>query len=472
MPPWFERQLRHLLRARLARSDAQTLLRMGERRVLKALRRAARVSPAYRTLLAEAGVKAESVRSLNDFSTRCPVLDKSNTFRRFKLRELLAEDIQPQQLASILTSSGHGAGGYAIGLSTFAQQQHAPAVIDFGLDLAFEVDHHKTLLINCLPMGVTFRSDAVCVANVSVREDMACALVQQAGDLFEQIVLCGDPLFLKRLCDYSQSIKLDWRRYRVHVVIGEETFAESFRDYLAGVLGNNPDDGAGGLICSSMGVGELGLNLFNETRETVALRRACQRNPDLQKALLGGDTAQAPTFLVFNPLRTHVEFAQPDIHGAGDLLITMLDMTSTVPLLRYRTGDRMQLLSPQALCLAERQTQGSFVAPPLPVVALFGRSRDALAGGLHVDDFKQALYLNPILARNCSGAFRLLPEEGGLRWVVQLARDAQLTPTALAGRLSEHLPPGALVQICCHAYADFPYAMTLDYERKFAYWPA
>lgn len=56
---------------------------------------------------------------------------------------------------------------------------------------------------------------------MSASADMA-AIVKQAGDLFEQIVLCGDPLFLKKLCDYSQDIGLDWRRYRLNAIIGEK----------------------------------------------------------------------------------------------------------------------------------------------------------------------------------------------------------------------------------------------------------
>ena len=84
-------------------------------------------------------------------------------------------------------------------------------------------------------MEVTFSSEGVCVAKFSVRDDMACAIVRQAGSLFEQIVPCGDPLFLKRLCDDSGSLGIDWTRFRVNVNIGEKTFSELFRDYLAAV---------------------------------------------------------------------------------------------------------------------------------------------------------------------------------------------------------------------------------------------
>lgn len=96
------------------------------------------------------------------------MLDKSATFGRFAVRELLADDIGVADLASVLTSSGHGGGGFALGLSR-SQLTDAAFTIDLGLDLAFDIDRHRTLLINCLPMGVTFQSDTVCAANVSVR---------------------------------------------------------------------------------------------------------------------------------------------------------------------------------------------------------------------------------------------------------------------------------------------------------------
>ena len=70
---------------------------------------------------------------------------------------------------------------------------------------------------------------------------MAVALVETFGHYFEQIVLCGDPMFLKRLTDYARDRGVDWSRYRVNVIIGEEIFGERFREYLAASLGLHPD---------------------------------------------------------------------------------------------------------------------------------------------------------------------------------------------------------------------------------------
>jgi phenylacetate-CoA ligase len=469
-----QRIKRRLIKSQLARSDPAALIRRGLRWLLPTFRRAARHSPAYRTLLAEAGVDPATIKTPADFVARCPVLDKSNTFKRFGVDQLLCDDVPITSLASVLTSSGHGAGGFALGLSTRQQIRNTSRLVDLGLEMAFAIDRRRTLLINCLPMGVTFSSDAVCVANVSVREDMACAIVQQAGNLFEQIILCGDPLFLKRLCDYSQDAGLDWRRNRIHVIVGEETFPESFRDYLAGVLGIDPDDPASGLIGSSMGVGELGLNLFNETRETVALRRACIRDPALSNNLTGVDPAvsPAPTFLVFNPLRTFVEVINPNVHGVGDLVVTVMDKATPVPLIRYRTGDRMQFISTAALREAAAEVPGALTLPSLPLIALHGRATDQLPGRGHVDLFKAAIYHHPAVARHLTGAHRISIKADAIHWEVQAVRGTTANLGEFANSLRNALPDqlGSTLQAVCLPYDEFSYSKTIDYERKFVYW--
>lgn len=472
---WLARLERRFIRYKLDRSEPDALIRMGHKWLLPCFRRAARHSPAYRTLLAEAGVDPGAIKTPEDFVSRCPLLEKANTFKRFGIDQLICEDVPLGDLASVLTSSGHGAGGFALGMSTRKQFNGTPRLIDLGLDMAFDIDSRRTLLINCLPMGVTFNSNVVCVANVSVREDMACAIVKQAGSLFEQIVLCGDPLFLKRLCDYSEAADVDWSRHRMHVIVGEETFSEAFRDYLGAVLHVDPDAMDGGLIGSSMGVGELGLNLFNETRETVALRRACLADPELLKQLTGVDTAvsPAPTFLVFNPLRSFVEVINRDAEGVGDLVVTVMDETTPVPLMRYATGDRMQLLARSALREAAQRVPGGLRLPAAPMMALHGRAKDRLPGGGHVDLFKEAVYRDSEVARHLTGAHRIIPEGQCVRWEVQAVRGTEVDLASLALRLKAEVVSrlaGRELAVSVLDYDAFPYGKTIDYERKFVYW--
>ncbi len=466
--PSLNRIKRALLLAMLARQTPEKLVALARKRLPRVFARAARQSPAYRALLAEAGVEPATCRTGEAVLARAPVLTKADLFERFPVHELLVREVDPARLGGVLTSSGHGGSNFAFGVSTRRQLQLAPDDIDLGLQQAFGIDQRSTLLVNCLPMGVFFTSNTVCVANVSVREDMAFAILNQAGPLFEQAILCTDPLFCKRLLDYARVQRFDWSRLRMNVVLGEEMFSEDYRSYLAAALGVPLDAPGGSLIGSSMGVGELGLNLFFETSETIALRRAWHRqDPD---QLL-------PSFFCFNPLRSYVEVLEPDADGVGDLVITMLDVQAPIPMIRYRTGDRARWLTDADREPLDTGGRAALAALPFPTVAVLGRERDRIDPHWHVDHFKALLYRRPALADQLSGAFRVLRHGDGLRLDVQLGLAATQSPEAVAAELTALVAASAarrsapVPELCCFHYGEFPHGMGLDYERKFRYFP-
>ena len=466
--PSLTRLKRSLLLAMLARQTPDKLLALARKRLPRVFARAARQSPAYAALLAEAGVEPAACRSGEEVLARAPVLAKADLFERFPVKELLVREVDPARLGGVLTSSGHGGSNFAFGVSTRSQLQLAADDIDLGLQLAFGIDQRATLLVNCLPMGVFFTSNTVCVANVSVREDMAFAILNQAGPLFEQAILCTDPLFCKRLLDYAAQQGFDWSRLRMNVVLGEEMFSEDYRTYLAAALGVPLDAPGGSLIGSSMGVGELGLNLFFETSETIALRRAWHRqDPD---QLL-------PSYFCFNPLRSYVEVLEPNAEGVGDLVITMLDTRAPIPMIRYRTGDRARWLTAADHAPLDAEERAALAALPFPLVAVLGRDKDQIDSHWHVDHFKALLYRRPALADQLSGAFRVLRHDEGLRLDVQLGLAATRTPEAVAAELTALIAESAarrgasVPELCCFPYHAFPHGMGLDYERKFRYFP-
>jgi phenylacetate-CoA ligase len=429
----------------------------------------AQQSEAYRTLLQEKGHDPKALTAAtawHDF----PVLTKKNTFERFTLSQL-SRPHACTDLADVLTSSGRS--GRSFGFKLTSRQAHDSAWfdIDLGLQDIFKVDQLDTLLVNCLPMGVVFPSRAVTVANVSVREDMACALLRDIGPRFQQTLLCTDPLFIQRLLDEGSTMGLDWTALNTSVILGEEVLVEAQRDYIAERMGIDLDNDPHRLIGSSYGVGELGLNLLFETRETIKIRRAARRLPDVAHLLMRTHANPAPPgVFCFNPLRCYVEVVDPDANGFGELCITLLDADALIALPRYATGDLGRIISQSDACQAAELANTP--CPWLPLVVLCGRIKDRPTGLPSVESIKTILYTNRSVAQELTGAFRVTRNAQG---------QVQVTVQARSEKAARDPELNAQLRLLLHRYCPlplhleivppemFPHRPVLDFERKFIY---
>ncbi len=445
----------------------QTMLQRSQRGAVAAVRAAARRSPAYRVLLGEHGVVLRDWERDPRLSA-LPVLTKDNTFGRFTLPELAGPALEVGELADVLTSSGRG--GQVFGFRLSRRKEHARAWfdIDLGLQDAFGIDEVPTLIVNCLPMGVIFTSKAATVANVSVREDMACAILRDLGARYGQVIVCTDPLFMLKLLERGRAVGVDWARLNVSFILGEEMLAEAQRDYIASRVGIDLEAEPRRLIGSSFGIGELGLNLLFETRETIRFRRTLRDNVELRVRLGLGGHDSLPSVFCYNPLRTQVEVIQRDDRGFGELCFTMLSTTAVIPLPRYATGDHGRLLT-EAEVSALAAAVGA--EPWLPVLLVSGRLADRGRDGVpSVEAVKEWLYSEPGLVDDLTGAFRLGEVNGELHVRLQ-ARDVRATAAQLgfasaAERLSARW--GRPVHLSLAAAGD-AWGPVLDYERKFSY---
>lgn len=434
--------------------------------VLASFRGAAERVPAYRTLLAEAGVSARSIRTADDFR-RLPVTEKANTFRRFPIEELCL-DGRLGRLGSVLTSSGHS-GVFAFGLTEAEALPATVRWVDDLLDALFEVRRRRTLLINCLPMGVKVPTEACTLAETSVRPDMVIGLVSAFGRHFEQLVLIGDAAFLKHVLELGASQGIAWAEHRVHVIVGEEPLAENARSYLERCLGA----GAETLprVISSMGVAELGLHLFFEApprRGIVQLRRALHRDPELRARVLG-PRDWVPCLFTYDPQRIFVEF-----DGDQRLLVTTVSPATRIPLIRYRTGDQGAFVSLPRELSGALQAAGVPVDElnGLPLVAIFGRGQHVGSGpaAVYPEAVKEALYGNPELARQTTANFRLTSVDGKVKLRIQLSPGVSPggeLDRAFASEIARYVR--APVLVTAETYETFSDGMALDYERKFAY---
>ena len=461
------RAVRRWLLAAARRSSPQRATERSLERAIDVAREAATASVAYRRLLQEHGIGAAELAGKLRLAD-LPVLTKANTFGRFSLDEL-ARPIATELLADVLTSSGRSGSHFGYRLTARKEYEAASFGIDLGLQDAFDVDQLPTLLVNCLPMGVVFCSRAVTVANVSVREDMACAILRDVGPRFKQTLLCTDPLFVRRLIDQGRSAGVDWPALNTSVIVGEEMLVEAQRDYIAARLGIDLDGGGHRTVASSFGVGELGLNLLFESRDTIRIKRAARRVPEIAAILRGDDAGTLPSVFCFAPQRLCLEVLAPDAAGWGQLCITVLGKGSVIPLPRFATGDVARLLDSAELAQA-CQLSGT-AAPWLPVVLVRGRAADHTASSVSVEAVKELLYADHALADLLTGAFYLHQPPGADAVVLVQAKFAALADQGVLQsgltRLAAALSPALVIKVL--APEDFPHRPVIDFERKFAY---
>ena len=107
---------------------------------------------------------------------------------------------------------------------------------------------------------------------------------------------------------------------------------------------------------------------------------------------------------------------------------------------------------------------------PASLLALRGRVREALPNGSQVGLYKDALYANSELAPRVTGATRLIFTGRQFTMHVQLAR-GQSAGAALEQALLQEIPDAVRPSwLRLWEYAQFPFGMTLEYERKFQHY--
>ncbi len=472
----------------LSRSTADQLEQAGQRELLRAFARAAREVPAYRDLLARHGVSPAAIRTIDDFRRLVPVVDKQAVFGRGDLTSLLAGG-RLGESSVFWTSSGHS-GVYSFGVDNAAQQERAAIAAEFLLDRTFGVLDRRTLLVNCLPMGVKIPVRAMSLAETSVRTDAALAIIRSLGGQFEQIILMAESLVLKKLIEDGPAAGVDWHKLTVHAVTGAEFIAENYRSYLAHLMGIDFDRPERGVIGVNMGMSELALSVFSESVETIRIRRLAQGDSALRQALFGR-TDIVPELMQYFPMRTYVETleegegeAQRLADGAnpsGQLVVSVLDPHARLPLIRYRTGDQVTTMPYARLEALVRLFGREDLLPAwkLPLGIIWGRNPHVQTpeGPISPAHVKEALYADFDLAGRVTGVFVIQSPPGSRgggpcrpTLLVQL-KEGQAASSRLADRLAERLAHYTPAQVNLHlaVYRDFPVGMEFNYERKCRY---
>ncbi|MFP4472684.1 MAG: hypothetical protein ACLFPX_02265 [Candidatus Omnitrophota bacterium] len=449
----------------LRQTDYDRLLRHGEQRLIKAFQRAARQVPAYRQILSQNHVPVSAIQRPEHFQAHVPVIDKK-IFSAYPLADLCCGG-RLDKVAAVMSSSGFS-GSFSYSLSTQSDAELTADVVDALLDARFDAFNRKTLFISCLGMGVKVPT-RLPLAEVGQRADIALAVIEKLQLYYEQIIIIGNTYFLKKLIEDGRDRGLDWPRLRVHVIMGEDWFPESYRDYLSSLLGISMDHPHTSSVMSTMGISELGISLFQEDEDLVRIRRMAVKNEQFSRALFGRNLPFTPLIFYYNPLQVYVEEVE------GELVFSNLSPDAILPLMRYAPHDLGGCISRARLKNVLHDFGVSELMPswPLPLVWVGGRAGKTLdVDGQNVtpEQIKALLYSHPALAQVTTGYFHLSGKRRKLVIEIQLKPgiDPDVTLHKTAQSVFSGLTPRK-PEITIYPYIEFPYGIELNYEGKFRY---
>ena len=402
--------------------------------------------PAYQKYAESLGINPLKIRDIGEL----PVLDKT----------FIAQAIHTVPLCRVRTvvpSSGSTGQEYSFGLFSDGEIKKTALAIEKFLQKRYGTKTRKTLILNLLPGALTLWSSTATVASIGVRMDTALSVIQAMGSSFEQIILAGEPLFIKNLLEYGMRHAISWEYLPLSIVVGGEWVPESYRTYIEGIVGYRR-------VASSFGMAELGLHYFFETEETVLLRNLLFQDRRLRRALLG-DIGFCPMLFAFDDTKIYVETLRETACEPDSILLTTLDPDRVMPLLRFRTGDKGRKLSLTEInrCLKE----GGY--RPIPdsvgpdILAHFGRG--VHCQGVYVEEVKEKLYAVHKVISASTGNFMLEDSKNGVTVTIQMQKEASITADRVDACLDAFHEVPVMAKLC--PYDLFP--VPLDYERKVRY---
>jgi phenylacetate-coenzyme A ligase PaaK-like adenylate-forming protein len=230
------------------------------------IRKIIRNWPAYSKVIENKGINPKTVKYLSEL----PVVDKQFISTAIHMIPLF-------RVRNIIPSSGSTGDDFSFGLFGDTEMKKASCTVDTILKERFHAAYKKTLLINMLPGAISLQSSVASVASTGVRTDTALSVIKSLGSCFDQLILAGEPLFMKNIIEPGAKESIPWKHIPLYIIIGGEWTPLGYGNYLEGIAGPQR-------VYSFMGMAELGLCYFYETDETILLRKILSEDRLLRQA--------------------------------------------------------------------------------------------------------------------------------------------------------------------------------------------
>lgn len=450
----------------LEKISTESLLFYGDISVIPAFQKVAKTLPFYRKILESRNINPMLIRTLEDFYTLVPIIKKEDVFPLFTAQDICQNGDLSDMHSAIVTSGTSGV--FAYGILTEKDIAFQKKMIDEMMDYFYDAKNQSVLIINALAMGVNF-SSSYPVINTSVRSDIVIHLIKTFNMYYKRIVVITDPNFAKKIIEGGIEKNIDWKNISTSFIVGGTSSSSSLQTYMLTLLNNKESlPSPKNTIQGTMGLTEIGLNIFTAPKELISVRSSIETNEILRKKLFGETSLVCPELFYYYPTSTHIEIHNPDEQGFGSIVISNLDTLSKTPLFRYNTGDIGKKLN-RADFLQQLHESGITATLPLqlPLIAIKGREQDETNSPIAPSIVKEALYRDHAIAMQITGHFKIDTKNAPITVIIQAKKNISNTDE-IALRLANTLKEitSAMVIVACVPYYDFGHHIELDYESK------
>lgn len=311
----------------------------GFKEALKLFKESAQSVPAYKSFLKKYKISPARIKSYADFLNILPT-DKNNYLRAFDFADLFPDEKIPAMI-----SASSGSSGKPFYWPRGDEQEEVGGKLHERIfsDIFGIKKEERTLVVVCFSMGTwiagTFtmssarwlasRGYGVSVITPSIEKEDAVNILRDLAPVFDRVILAGYPPFVRDVIEEAKAQKVNFKKFRLNLLLAGENFSEKYREILHGVAGIKDKFTGSASIYGTADAGAIG----HETPASIFIRKNASVNKKLAK-LLGLDSFM-PTMVQYDSKQ--VFFEMPD----GEMIFSS---RSGIPLVRYNIHDMGKLV--------------------------------------------------------------------------------------------------------------------------------
>ncbi|MFH1053071.1 MAG: hypothetical protein V1740_01510 [Candidatus Woesearchaeota archaeon] len=325
----------------LLKSDPLVLEDIGKRKAMIIFKKACKEIPFYNKFLKKNKCNPDSIKKFNDFLEKVPITSKFNYIKKAKKMKDLCYNRDISNIDILFESSGHS-GKPTIWPRSREEEKEEKVFTTVGLDLLFETYRYNTLFINTFALGSWITGVEIAriadghstLINPGPDIDDTIDSLKKFKDTFDQFIIAGYPPFVKNLLEEGKRRKIQWKKYKISLILGGEPMPEEMRDYLYDLIGKKIEyKNKRGYIYSGFGASDVGIAGINEEYESVLIRRLARSNKGLKKDIFG-DIDGIPLLFQYDPAQYYLQ-----TNEENEILFTIVDINAAMPLIKYNLQD-------------------------------------------------------------------------------------------------------------------------------------